>query len=158
MVTIRGSKAGTGETAKVVRVKAGGAEDDGTAKAVDEPMDAAERLVKELARVRAKFGMDPTDARELLAEAWMPPTAAIEEDESEFVDAVADCLGAGLPLEAALSCWDSGELAYEASADEEDAPPGLEMIAAVSQAQAQALGNAHAHPHGPPSGRRLLVR
>ncbi|MEA2701115.1 MAG: hypothetical protein QOI66_5386 [Myxococcales bacterium] len=149
MVTIRGSKAGTGETAKVARVKAEGVrgtENDGTAKAIDEPMDAAERLVKELARVRAKFGMDPTDARELLAEAWMPPTAAMEEDESEFVDAVADCLGAGLPLEAALSCWDSGELAYEASADEEEAPPGLEMNAAVSQ------------PHAPASGRRLLVR
>lgn len=109
---------------------------------VDQPMGAAERMAMELARVRAKFGMDPTDAREPLDEAWMSPTA-MEEDEAEFVDAVADCLGAGLPLEAALSCWGSGELAYEAQADDEDTGgPTL-----------TALGAHHA-----PAGRRLFVR
>jgi hypothetical protein len=125
-------------------------EGDGAATEIDEPMDAAERLVKELARVRAKFGMDPTDAREPLAEPWMSPTAAMEEDEAEFVDAVADCLGAGLPLEAALSCWDSGELAYEESADEEEPAVVLEVIAAVRHARSQS--------HPPSSGRRLLIR
>ena len=109
---------------------------------VDEPMDASERLVKELARVRAKFAMDPADPSERLAEAWTSPTAAMEEDEAEFVDAVADCLGAGLPLEAALSCWDSGELAYEEDSDDEDGPPAQQVFAA----------------HHAPGGRRFLVR
>ena len=77
MGTKRGSKAVTGAAAGVE-----------AAPVIDEPMNAAERMARELARVRAKFGMDPTDAREPLAEAWMSPTAAMEEDEAEFVEEV----------------------------------------------------------------------
>ena len=63
----------------------------------DEPMAAAERLVKQLAQVRSKFALDPVqDAQQALADAWMSPSAVREEDEAEYVDAVADCLGAGL--------------------------------------------------------------
>jgi hypothetical protein len=115
---------------------------DAPVEAADEPMDASERLVKELARVRAKFAMDPADLSVRLAEAWTSPTAAMEEDEAEFVDALADCLGAGLPLEAALSFWDSGELAYEEDRDDEEGPPSLQVLAA----------------HHAPGGRRFLVR
>jgi hypothetical protein len=116
---------------------------DAPVEVADEPtMDASERLVKELARVRAKFAMDPADPSERLAEAWTSPTAAMEEDEAEFVDALADCLGAGLPLEAALSCWDSGELAYEEDGDDDEGPPALQVFAA----------------HHSPGSRRFFVR
>jgi hypothetical protein len=105
-------------------------------------MAAAERLVKQLAQVRSKFAMDPVqDAQQALDDAWISPSAVREEDEAEYVDAVADCLGAGLPLEAALSCWDSGELAYES--DDDDDEPSI-AVAALA-------------PHGP-NGRRLVVR
>jgi hypothetical protein len=108
----------------------------------DEPMAAAERLVKQLAQVRSKFALDPVqDAQQALADAWMSPSAVREEDEAEYVDAVADCLGAGLPLEAALACWDSGELAYESDADDDEPPIAVAALA----------------PH-PPAGRRLVVR
>ena len=138
MGTKRGSKTVAG---------ANGAGEGKPASAVDEqPMNDGERMVRELARVRAKFGMDPTDAREPLAEAWMSPTAAMEEDEAEFVDAVADCLGAGLPLEAALACWHNDELAQadeDGAEDDETSPhPVLTILAA----------------HHPPAGRRLFVR
>jgi hypothetical protein len=88
--------------------KAGGASSD--AEAV---MDTAEHLTRDLARVRAKFGMDPALAPRSLAAAWQSETL-LEEDEAEFVDTVADCLGAGLSLEDALNCWDTGDLAYDA--------------------------------------------
>ena len=130
MGTKRGSKVGTGVE--------GPAEPGQIA---DEPMNAGERMARELARVRAKFGLDPTDPREPLDDAWMSPTAAMEEDEAEFVDAVADCLGAGLPLEAALSCWHNGELAYEEAGDDDDTVPVMVMTA-----------------HHPPNGRRLVIR
>ena len=76
-------------------------------------IDATERLTIELARLRAKFGADPAIAGTSLDDAWMSPTAAMEEDEAEFIDAVADCLGVGLSLDAALTCWDSGGLFYD---------------------------------------------
>lgn len=144
MGTNRGLKAVAGGKAVVQGDEAARAARAGKGRTapVDEPMDAAERLVKELARVRARFAVDPADARDLLAEAWMSPTAPREEDEAEFVDAVADCLGAGLPLEAALSCWDSGELAYEQDGDDDEAAPTV--IAAAA--------------HHSLSARRLLVR
>ena len=80
---------------------------------------AAEHLARQLARVRSKFGMDPAATRRSFKDAWVSPTV-LEEDEAEFIDAVADCLGAGLPLEAALTCWDTGELARDASDDEDE--------------------------------------
>jgi hypothetical protein len=78
--------------------------------------DPAEHLTRDLARVRAKFGVDPALASRSLAAAWKSETP-LEEDEAEFLDAVADCLVAGLSLDDALNCWDNGELAYQASED-----------------------------------------
>jgi hypothetical protein len=76
----------------------------------------------EVAHVRARFAVDPsTPAR--LADAWTAPTGTTEEDEAEFVDAMADCLSVGLPLEAALASWRSGTLevtSAEAENDEND--------------------------------------
>jgi hypothetical protein len=112
-------------------------------------VDATERLTIELARLRAKFGADPAIARASLDDAWMSPTAAMEEDEAEFIDAVADCLGVGLSLDAALTCWDSGGLLYDDQADgelDEVDDDGERPLAAVT---------AHHHPHG--GGRRHLV-
>src|SRR5882724_651704 len=66
----------------------------------------------EVAHVRARFAVDPsTPAR--LADAWTAPTGTTEEDEAEFVDAMADCLSVGLPLEAALASWRSGTVDVE---------------------------------------------
>jgi hypothetical protein len=108
-------------------------------------MDAAERLTVELARLRAKFGADPAIARASLEDAWMSPTAAMEEDEAEFIDAVADCLGVGLSLDAALTCWDSGGM-FTDDGGEDDADettePSLPAVAAH-----------HAHA----TGRRLVI-
>ena len=65
----------------------------------------------ELARVRARFGVEPEIPSQLFAGAWTSPSGAVEEDEAEFVDAMADCMSAGLPLGAALAFWASGRLA-----------------------------------------------
>jgi hypothetical protein len=65
----------------------------------------------ELARVRARFGVDPANAPLLFAGAWTSPSGAVEEDEAEFVDALADCVSAGLSLGAAVEFWASGALA-----------------------------------------------
>jgi hypothetical protein len=100
----------------------------------------AEHLARQLARVRSKFGMDPAATRRSFKDAWLSPTV-LEEDEAEFIDAVADCLGAGLPLEAALTCWDTGELALAAD-EEEDEPTDM---------------TAQYVPHVS-AGRRLLIR
>jgi hypothetical protein len=63
----------------------------------------------EVAHVRARFAVDPaTPAR--LSDAWSAPTGTTEEDESELIDAVADCLSVGLPLDAAVASWRSGSL------------------------------------------------
>jgi hypothetical protein len=71
----------------------------------------------EVAHVRARFAVDPATPTRL-ADAWSAPTGATEEDESEFVDAVADCLSVGLPLDAAVASWRSGTL--QVTADDED--------------------------------------
>jgi len=65
----------------------------------------------EFARVRARFGVDPEIPSQLFAGAWTAPSGATEEDEAEFVDAMADCMSAGLPLGAAIMFWASGALA-----------------------------------------------
>jgi hypothetical protein len=65
----------------------------------------------ELARVRARFGLDPANSPLLFAGAWTSPSGAVEEDEAEFVDALAGCLSAGFSLGAAVEFWASGALA-----------------------------------------------
>jgi hypothetical protein len=80
---------------------------------------AAGSVGEEVAYARARFAVDPsTPAR--LADAWTAPSGAIEEDESELIDAVADCLSVGLPLDAAVASWRSGSLQVSDSDDEED--------------------------------------
>ena len=67
----------------------------------------------ELERVRAHFGLDPAlESPRYLAGAWIAPSGAVEENEAEFVDAMADCVSAGLPLGAAVASWSSGFLAH----------------------------------------------
>lgn len=110
--------------------------------------DAAEHLSRDLARVRARFGVDPALAGRSLAPAWRSD-AALEEDEAEFVDTVADCLGAGLSLDDALACWDTGELVYAASGDDGAAVDGeSEEMAPVAVATPRHSSAAH----------RVLVR
>jgi hypothetical protein len=122
-------------------------------------MDAEEHLAIELARLRAKFGVDPAIGEATLDDAWASPTAPMEEDEAEFIDAVADCLGVGLSLDAALDCWDAGGLLddgtgtdrAEADADEDDvASIDLSFVTASSAPSAAA-----SHPR--PGGRRVFV-
>lgn len=64
---------------------------------------------EELAHVRARFAIDPSTPSRL-ADAWKAPTGTTEEDESELIDAVADCLSVGLPIDAAIESWRAGSL------------------------------------------------
>jgi hypothetical protein len=80
---------------------------DGGSFAVDE----------ELAHVRARFAIDPSTPSRL-ADAWKAPTGTTEEGESELIDAVADCLSVGLPIDAAIESWRAGSL--EVSDREDD--------------------------------------
>jgi hypothetical protein len=75
---------------------------------------------EEVAHARARFGVDPsTPAR--LSSAWTAPSGTTEEDESELIDAVADCLSVGLPIDVAVASWRSGALQVQADdADEDD--------------------------------------
>jgi hypothetical protein len=115
------------------------------AEVAPERIDARERLTIELARLRAKFGADPAIARASFDDAWTSPTAAMEEDEAEFIDAVADCLGVGLSLDAALTCWDSGGLFYaDGEADDADEVADASLPVAVH----------HVHV----TGRRLVIQ
>ena len=117
----------------------------------DQRIDATERLTIELARLRAKFGADPAIAGTSLDDAWMSPTAAMEEDEAEFIDAVADCLGVGLSLDAALNCWDSGGLFYDDGADDGDeAQPDQQN----KDASLPSVSVHHVHA----TGRRLVIQ
>ena len=72
---------------------------------------AVETMRLELARVRARFGVDPTPPSHLFEGAWTSPSGVVEEDEAEFVDALADCMSVGLSLGAAVAFWASGDLA-----------------------------------------------
>jgi len=69
----------------------------------------------------------------------------MEEDEAEFIDAVADCLGVGLSLDAALTCWDSGGLVYDDTADDEGDEADTSLPAVVAH-------------HGHATGRRLVIQ
>jgi len=96
-------------------------------------IECAEHLTRDFARVRARFGMDLALASRSLDAAWTTDVIA-EEDEAEFVDTLADCVGAGLPLESALTSWDTGTLvADDADEDDERAPPLLLAIARASR-------------------------
>ena len=88
----------------------------------------------ELARVRSRFGVDPEIPTPLFAGAWTAPSGAVEEDEAEFVDAMADCMSAGLPLGAAIMFWASGALAGGEDEDRgnDDDP---EIVAPIGQAR-----------------------
>jgi hypothetical protein len=77
------------------------------------------QVEEEVAYARARFAVDPaTPAR--LADAWAAPTGATEEDESELIDAVADCLSVGLPLDAAVASWRSGSLQISSRGDDDE--------------------------------------
>jgi hypothetical protein len=79
----------------------------------------AETLRAELARVRARFGLDPEVPSSVLAHAWTPPAGTVEEDEAEFVDAVADCVSVGLPLGGGVVCGPGGVRARAHDAEDE---------------------------------------
>lgn len=115
---------------------------------VGDAIDEAEHLQQDLARVRARAATDPALASRSLAGAWT--TDVLEEDEAEFVDAVADCLGVGLSLDSALTGWDMGTLAAEgleeAAQSEDDTERDDDSIIA-----ARVIERRH------PSGRRLFV-
>lgn len=132
-------------TRAVVEQK-GGNHDPTIEPGAEQRIDATERLTIELARLRAKFGADPATAGTSLDDAWMSPTAAMEEDEAEFIDAVADCLGVGLSLDAALTCWDSGGLFYDdGEGDDGDEATDVSLPSVAAH---------HAHA----TGRRLVIQ
>lgn len=84
----------------------------------DEAISEAEHLKRDFARVRANVAKDSVVEPGSLSTAWT--TDVMEEDEAEFVDAVADCLGAGFSLESALTGWDAGTLAAEGQHSQDD--------------------------------------
>jgi hypothetical protein len=125
---------------------------DASAASADTPDDGTyevasvdEQLGIELARLRARSAVDPAIATRTLAPAWNGSAAGVEDDEAEFLDAMADCLGAGLSLRNALDCWHAGDLAYQ---PDEDA-------AADDEASFEA---AVPEPPHHVAGRRLLIR
>lgn len=115
---------------------------------VDAAMGAAEHLTRDLERVRSKFGVDPALGRRSLASAWMSETSQ-EEYEAEFVDTVADCLGAGLSLDDALTCWETGDLATDAVED---------AVAGESDEDVRVAGLASRVVRPPSGHHRVFVR
>ena len=108
--------------------------------AQDAAIECAEHLSRDFARVRARIGLDPVLAGRSLAAAWTADV--MEEDEAEFVDTVADCMGAGLSLESALTGWDTGTLVVDDSddggdGDDDATAPGL--VVAIAQRSSRAL-------------------
>jgi hypothetical protein len=95
----------------------------------------------EVAHVRARFGVDPSTPSRL-ADAWTAPVAPIEEDESEFLDAVADCVSVGLPVDAAVASWRSGTLEVATDDQENEDDEDTDVY----------------DPHKPGTGRRLIIR
>src|SRR5437868_13221541 len=120
--------------------KAPPAKDGDSEAAREQTGAAAEHLSRDFARVRARLAVDPALVGRSLAAAWT--TDVMEEDEAEFVDTLADCMGAGLSLETALTGWDIGTLVTEpiqdtVAADEEDPS---EAYVAVAMARRQTPG------------------
>jgi len=77
-----------------------------------------EAVRSELARVRARFGVDPAVPAPVLSSPWTSPSGTIEDDEAELVDVLADCASVGLPLNAAVASWASGCLAQVEETEE----------------------------------------
>jgi hypothetical protein len=114
--------------------------------AEDAAIECAEHLSRDFARVRARIGLDPVLAGRSLSAAWT--TDVMEEDEAEFVDAVADCLGVGLSLESALTSWDTGTMLADDNDDSveaDDDAPAPRLAIAIAQRSA-------------PGSRRVYVR
>jgi hypothetical protein len=107
--------------------------------AQDAAIECAEHLSRDFARVRAKIAVDPVLAGRSLAAAWT--TDVMEEDEAEFVDAVADCMGAGLSLESALTGWDTGTLLADDADDvaDDDETTAPRLVVAIAQRSASGL-------------------
>lgn len=114
----------------------------------DQRIDAAEHLQQDFAKVRARAATDPVLAPRTFSAAWTTDVME-EEDEAEFVDAVADCLGAGFSLESALTGWDNGTLAadgaeegslFDEAGERDDEPPP-----------------AFTPRHTPTGGRRIVI-
>ena len=80
---------------------------------------AAGSVEEEVAYARARFAVDPSTPSRL-SSAWIAPAGTMEEDESELIDAVADCLSVGLPIDAAVASWRSGSLQIIEHDDEDD--------------------------------------
>jgi hypothetical protein len=83
-----------------------------------EPIDIEITVRSELARVRARLGVDPAISPLDLSQAWTSPSGPIDEDEAQFVDTLADCLSVGLPLDAAFTPWMSGDSAGDDETEE----------------------------------------
>jgi hypothetical protein len=108
---------------------------------------AAGSVGEEVAHVRARFAVDPATPTRL-ADAWTAPTGATEEDESEFVDAMADCLSVGLPIDAAVASWRSGTLEVTSESEEDDD----DETGVFGEDEDTAVYDTHR-----PSGRRRIV-
>jgi hypothetical protein len=103
----------------------------------------------EVAYVRARFAVDPSTPTRF-ADAWTAPTGALEEDESELIDAVADCLSVGLPIDAAVASWRSGSLQIiDQENDEEDDTDVYDEDAETGVYEPLS-------PHGPGGGHREI--
>ena len=103
----------------------------------------AEMVQAELARVRARCSVDPAVVSGVLVEAWTSPSGAVEDDEAEFVDVLADCLSVGVPLGAAVASWVSGALAHDDAPDED----------VSDEIESRAFGEIYVS-----AGRRIIVR
>lgn len=138
-----GQEAATTAAAEAAKEAAKSASKSAEREAAEEArIECAEHLSRDFARVRARFGMDPALAQRSLDAAWTTDVIA-EEDESEFVDTLADCVGVGLSLDSALTSWDMGTLAADETEEDEDPSPPLLMIASATKLR---------------SGRRLYIR
>jgi hypothetical protein len=135
----------TGDSVLVAERRAGKSPPANISDARELPGAAAEHLSRDFARVRARLAVDPAMVGQSLAAAWT--THVMEEDEAEFVDALADCMGAGLSLETALTGWDSGTLVADPSQEAADEEEPIDVYVAIPMAHQQA-----------PGARRVLVR
>jgi len=97
--------------------------------------------------VRAKVAIDPVLAARSFSAAWTTDVIE-EEDEAEFVDAVADCLGAGFSLESALTGWDNGTLAADS---------GEESSLFDDESEREEESPALSARHTPSGGRRIVM-
>jgi hypothetical protein len=104
---------------------------------------------EEVAHLRARFGVDPSTPAKL-ADAWTAPTGATEEDESEFLDAVADCLSVGVSMEAAVASWRAGNLEVGAPKERDDEDDDDTTVFEEERTGVY-------DPHRPGPGRRVII-